>query len=216
MAVVNLDTDEAIVRAIQWSNENRHDIKKFLNGHAHFVGSEPGKQSLYVSACDDCPHPDGYLHVPTWHWIVETIPGGESEVEYEVLSPFQFETRYRQYLQKKEGRMDQGSLFDPQEMPGAMSPSSETQFKAENLKVAHNNKPLMPPRRFYLYRYDDPSGVSGVGIVAEGVWFASDDVAVVRWVTGKPTTVVHDQSIESVKAIHCHSGSTKILWLDDD
>jgi hypothetical protein len=69
-------------------------------------------------------------------------------------------------------------------------------------------------RRFELHRTEDVTGVSGVGVVAEGAAF-SDGVVVLRWRSAWPTSVVfHDRGIEAVEAVHGHSGATKIVWLD--
>ena len=74
-------------------------------------------------------------------------------------------------------------------------------------------------RTFHLQRDEDVSGLSGTGIVAEGVEF-SDGTAVVRWreVTGpnydrgvRATTVVFP-NIEAVEALHGHNGATRIVW----
>ena len=69
-------------------------------------------------------------------------------------------------------------------------------------------------RRFVLQRKVDISGVSGTGIVAEGVEF-SDGSVVLRWISNNPTSVVfHDNGLESVEAIHGHQGSTIIHFID--
>ncbi len=69
-------------------------------------------------------------------------------------------------------------------------------------------------RRFQLVRDEDVSGVSGVGIVAEGVEFTTGVVAL-QWAGGFPTSVVfHERGVESVQAIHGHGGKTRIVWLD--
>jgi hypothetical protein len=69
-------------------------------------------------------------------------------------------------------------------------------------------------KRFELHRDQDVTGVSGTGVVAEGVEF-SDGLVVLRWTSDWPTSVVfHDRGRESVEAIHGHSGATKIVWLD--
>lgn len=73
-------------------------------------------------------------------------------------------------------------------------------------------------RRFRMVRKDDVSGISGTGIVAEGVQF-SDGTTVVRWLKAgtarpdhvKPTTVVHDD-VESVIGLHGHGGATWLEW----
>lgn len=71
-------------------------------------------------------------------------------------------------------------------------------------------------RRFQLHRDEDETGVSGTGVVAEGVKF-SDGTVALRWTSQWPTSVVfHDRGIEAVEAIHGHGGKTRIVWLDAD
>jgi hypothetical protein len=78
------------------------------------------------------------------------------------------------------------------------------------------------PRRFTLVRRVDVTGISGTGVVAEGVQF-SDGTTVLRWLTAgtarpdvvRPTTVVHED-VGSVLALHGHGGSSTIEWLDED
>lgn len=69
-------------------------------------------------------------------------------------------------------------------------------------------------RRFYLYRQTDVSGVSGTGIVAEGVQFV-DGTAVVRWRGQHASTVVWT-SVADAEAIHGHGGATQIIWVDHE
>lgn len=68
-------------------------------------------------------------------------------------------------------------------------------------------------RRFELHRDTDPSGVSGVGVVAQGVVF-TDGVAAMRWLGGENSTVVFD-SIGALMRIHGHAGATRLVWLDE-
>lgn len=70
-------------------------------------------------------------------------------------------------------------------------------------------------RRFILYRDTDVSGVSGTGIVAEGVVF-SNGRAVIHWIVGEHRSTVIWESIESVDAIHGHNGATRIEWIDGE
>lgn len=67
-------------------------------------------------------------------------------------------------------------------------------------------------RRFQLHHDVDVSGVSGTGLVAEGVTF-SDGGGVVRWLTGPASTVVWEDA-DSIEKIHGHGGATRIVWLD--
>lgn len=80
--------------------------------------------------------------------------------------------------------------------------------------VEHGAEPTIASRRFVLQRSRDISGVSGIGIVADGVEFP-DGVVVMRWRGGTPSTVVQDHGISAVEAIHGHDGHTRIVWLDE-
>jgi hypothetical protein len=71
----------------------------------------------------------------------------------------------------------------------------------------------MNMRRFELHRDEDVSGVSGTGVVAEGIEF-SDGVAVVRWLGAWPSTVVHP-NMKTVAHIHGHDGRTRIVLCDE-
>ena len=69
------------------------------------------------------------------------------------------------------------------------------------------------PWPFVLTREEDLTGVSGTGVVAEGVEFTGGVVAL-RWLSDWPTSVVfHDKGIESVEAVHGHGGKTRMVWL---
>lgn len=68
-------------------------------------------------------------------------------------------------------------------------------------------------RCFELHRIEDASGVSGTGVVAQGVEFDDGTVAL-RWLTEWPTSVVfHDRGVEAVEHVHGHNGRTEIIWL---
>lgn len=72
----------------------------------------------------------------------------------------------------------------------------------------------MTPRTFVLVRDEDVTGVSGTGVVAEGVEF-SDGVVALRWTSDWPTSVVfHERGMASVEAVHGHGGRTRIVWVD--
>lgn len=65
-------------------------------------------------------------------------------------------------------------------------------------------------RGFVLHRVKDISGVSGTGIVAEGVQF-HDGQVVISWF-GRHHTIEISPDIETVERIHGHNGNTKIEW----
>lgn len=70
----------------------------------------------------------------------------------------------------------------------------------------------MTAARFRLRRDRDVSGVSGTGVVAEGVQF-SDGVCAVRWLGEHASTVVW-ASLFDVELIHGHQGATRVEWID--
>jgi hypothetical protein len=71
----------------------------------------------------------------------------------------------------------------------------------------------MVMRKFHFERTTDASGVSGTGIVAEGVIFENNHV-VVYWF-GMHSSINIYSSIEDVIYIHGHMGSTKIVFDDN-
>lgn len=72
----------------------------------------------------------------------------------------------------------------------------------------------MRARRFQLRRIEDVNGVSGTGIVVQGIQF-DDGACALRWMTRYASTVHHD-SIENVLAVHGHDGKTVVEWIDPD
>lgn len=69
-------------------------------------------------------------------------------------------------------------------------------------------------RRFVLNRVVDATGVSGTGIVADGVQFPNGKCAL-SWRGELSSTAVYD-NIELVEAIHGHDGNTEIVWIDKE
>lgn len=68
-------------------------------------------------------------------------------------------------------------------------------------------------RTFELHRLEDETGISGTGIVAEGVEF-SDGTCAMRWRTEHRSTTFYS-SMKDVDAIHGHHGKTKIVVTGD-
>jgi len=68
-------------------------------------------------------------------------------------------------------------------------------------------------RAFQLHRDIDTSGVSGLGVVAEGVVFETGKV-VISWLTKNSSLGLYD-SLEIMDAIHGHNGNTRVVWMDD-
>lgn len=68
-------------------------------------------------------------------------------------------------------------------------------------------------KRFNFFRETDISGVSGTGVVAEGVLFSNNKV-VVTW-TGHHTSVNVFDSLAEFEAVHGHEGASKVDWIDE-
>lgn len=61
---------------------------------------------------------------------------------------------------------------------------------------------------FIMEREEDVSGISGIGIVAEGIIF-SDGTVVYRWLSDIATTNIA-KCIDDVEKLHGHDGRTEI------
>ena len=68
-------------------------------------------------------------------------------------------------------------------------------------------------RTFKLQRFEDVSGVSGTGLIAEGVEF-HDGQVVVSWF-GRHHTLEVAASARDVIEIHGHGGKTVLVWDKD-
>jgi hypothetical protein len=66
-------------------------------------------------------------------------------------------------------------------------------------------------RSFELHRDTDKTGISGTGVVAEGVEFTDGTVAM-RWKSDTASTAAY-RCMEDVERIHGHNGATRIVWL---
>jgi hypothetical protein len=67
-------------------------------------------------------------------------------------------------------------------------------------------------RRFELHRDEDLTGISGTGVVAEGIEF-QDLTCALRWLTEHRSTAIY-ASAEDIQAIHGHQGRTRLTWVD--
>lgn len=72
--------------------------------------------------------------------------------------------------------------------------------------------PEAKSKRFYLLRDHDHSGISGVGVIAEGVQF-STGACVLSWLTEHASTGNY-ANLETLMKIHGHNGSTRCVMLD--
>lgn len=70
------------------------------------------------------------------------------------------------------------------------------------------------PRTFDLVRFHDVSGVSGEGIVAQGVQFADGQVAL-QWPKPGRSVAVWD-SVDALLGVHGHNGLTVVRFHDGE
>lgn len=78
------------------------------------------------------------------------------------------------------------------------------------LASAVSGGPLNATRLFELHRDADETGVSGTGIVAEGVVFGDGTVAL-RWKTDMASTTLFDD-VEQMLQVHGHGGATRLVY----
>lgn len=67
-------------------------------------------------------------------------------------------------------------------------------------------------RLFELHRDIDSSGVSGTGVVAQGVQFDSGQCAM-TWLTQWNSVAVYPD-LETLEAIHGHNGNTRVVFME--
>jgi hypothetical protein len=68
-------------------------------------------------------------------------------------------------------------------------------------------------RTFHVIRIEDVSGVSGTGVIAEGVLFSNGKVFV-NWLSMHKIVEMAD-SVAEWQAVHGHEGRTQIQWDDE-
>jgi hypothetical protein len=69
-------------------------------------------------------------------------------------------------------------------------------------------------RRFHLKRIEDETGISGTGLVTDGIEFADGSV-IMKWNT-ETTSVALYKSMEDVLTIHGHGGRTVVEYTEED
>lgn len=69
-------------------------------------------------------------------------------------------------------------------------------------------------RRFNFVRTEDVSGVSGTGVVGEGVEFTNGKVCF-TWHSSKSSVAIYD-NIKTFISVHGHEGKGNIEWVDED
>jgi hypothetical protein len=69
-------------------------------------------------------------------------------------------------------------------------------------------------RRFHLRRLEDETGISGTGLVTDGIEF-NDGTVIMTWNTETTSLAVY-KNIQDVITIHGHGGKTVVEWADDE
>ncbi len=66
---------------------------------------------------------------------------------------------------------------------------------------------------FELHRFEDESGVSGRGVVAQGVQF-DDGTCAMRWTTENRSTALYDD-VATLEKIHGHNGKSAVVFTSE-
>jgi hypothetical protein len=69
-------------------------------------------------------------------------------------------------------------------------------------------------KRFHLVRNEDETGISGTGVVTDGIEF-DDGSVVMKWNTDTTSLALY-KSMEDVITIHGHGGKTVVQYTDED
>jgi hypothetical protein len=69
-------------------------------------------------------------------------------------------------------------------------------------------------RRFHLKRLEDETGISGTGLVTDGIEF-DDGTVVMSWNTDTTSVSIY-RSMEDVITIHGHKGKTVVEWTESE
>lgn len=83
---------------------------------------------------------------------------------------------------------------------------------AASLPTVRQVNPLTASRsrKFKLVRDDDETGISGTGVVAEGIEF-SNGMCAMCWLTAMHSVAVYP-NVRQLEAIHGHNGRARIVF----
>lgn len=108
--------------------------------------------------------------------------------------------------------MSEASKKPPSSKKKTAKKKPAAMVELESIEVPLSGIPHM--RRFYMMRMEDESGVSGVGIILEGVEFSNGKTAI-TWHSHMGVVGVYD-SVKVVQLLHGHEGKTEIKWIDEE
>lgn len=100
-------------------------------------------------------------------------------------------------------------------MPRIKDVKSKNEIADEDKTEVVSIKGRSEFKRFHLVRDVDKTGMSGTGIVAEGVQF-SDGTCILKWISTTSAIGIYHSTVEMLH-IHSHGGKdpTKICYLDN-
>jgi hypothetical protein len=84
---------------------------------------------------------------------------------------------------------------------------------SETKPTVRQVNPLTAPRArlFHLVREEDETGISGTGVVAEGIEF-SNGMCALCWLTAMHSVAVYP-NVRQLEAIHGHNGRAKVVFV---
>ncbi len=95
-----------------------------------------------------------------------------------------------------------------------MTENTQTDEDSGSQTGLYQQQPVQPNlKRFLLVRDEDETGISGTGIVAEGIQFANGWCCL-SWLTRFSSIGVYP-SVEELIDIHGHNGRTVVKWCGD-
>ena len=133
--------------------------------------------------------------------LLEDLPGGQS------IKPVT--RRLHRELRDARRRVPQGDQVETDQDDLLHAP-------AQPVRPA----PARLPRRGYIVRKQDVTGISGVGVIGE-LMQASDGAVAYRWLGGPPQNqpkweFYDNKTTAPFEQISGHTGKTEIVWIDDE
>jgi hypothetical protein len=108
---------------------------------------------------------------------------------------------------------DHGKLFDlTHQLFLARKPRHRIRKGKTLIQKIQPSKTTIKMRRFLLIREKDLTGVSGTGVVAEGIVF-TDGLSVLHWLREPYATGMY-RSLADVIDVHGHDGATQVEFID--
>ena len=65
--------------------------------------------------------------------------------------------------------------------------------------------------QFEIHRDEDPTGVSGTGVVARGFVLPETGIVVIKWLTEHSSVAIWE-NMEEMSAVHLHHDLSHVVW----